>query len=456
MNHRWCELDNGVNLRKQLSKSIVSEYRDFSIYCSEMAKNKSDEEDIWDERAKTCHKLINKLKDVSFKEKLMKECADLFYIHKFFEKLDSKRHLLGFENGVYDLKKGEFREGIPEDYISNTTKINYIEFTEGDEEHIQNIEIFLEQILPNEAVREYVLRLFSSFLTGKTGDEKIHFWTGSGGNGKSKIIELFEMCFGDYACKLPVSIFSKSRAASNACTPELVRTKGKRFASLQEPDAEAPFNVGLMKELTGGDTIQARGLHRDPIEFKPQFKLILICNDLPVIQKMDGGVERRLRVVEFTSQFVSDPNPDNPKEYLMDTELDEKMEQWPEIFMRILIDKYKIYKTQGNKEPPEVLIATKEYKKDCDIFNQFIDDYIVEDPESKVKLGHLYHVFKIWYSKCGSSKRLPQRRDLKKAMNKRFGEYATLWNGIAIRKQIYKNEDEDDRDEDDDIIFFNK
>ena len=50
--------------------------------------------------------------------------------------------------------------------------------TEEDEEHIQNIEIFLEQILPNEKVREYVLRLFSSFLTGKTGDEKIHFWTG--------------------------------------------------------------------------------------------------------------------------------------------------------------------------------------------------------------------------------------------------------------------------------------
>ena len=85
------------------------------------------------------------------------------------------------------------------------------------------------------------------------------------------------------------------------------------------------------------------------------------------------------------------------------------------------------------------------------IFNAFIHNNIEADPESKIKLGRLYHVFKIWYSKCGSSKRLPQRRDLKKAMNKRFGEYATLWNGFAIKKQIYKNEDEDD-----DIIFFNK
>ena len=33
-----------------------------------------------------------------------------------------------------------------------------------------------------------------------------------------------------------------------------------------------------MKELTGGDTIMARGLHQDPFEFKPKFKMILTCN----------------------------------------------------------------------------------------------------------------------------------------------------------------------------------
>ena len=441
-NHRWCEIDNGVSLRRALSKSIVNEYRDFSVHCSHMAKTHPDEEDLWDERAKACYKIINKLKDVGFKEKIMKECADLFYEYKFLEKLDSKRHLLGFENGVYDLEKHEFRDGIPEDFMSYSTKINYIELTEDDDEHIQNIELFLSQILPNESVREYVLRLFSSFLTGKIGHEKIHFWTGSGGNGKSKIIELFEMCLGDYCCKLPVSIFSRSRAASNACTPELVRTKGKRFVSLQEPDSDVPFNVGLMKELTGGDTIQARGLHKDPIEFKPQFKLILICNDLPEIQRMDGGVERRLRVVEFKSKFVPNPDENNPNEYLMDTELDEKMEQWPEIFIQMLLKKYKTYKEEGNTEPPEVLLSTNQYKDECDIFSSFFKEMIVEKPGAKLKLTQVYHIFKLWYIKTGDTKRLPQQRYLKKEMCKKYGEYKLHWRGIAIKKDTYESEED--------------
>ena len=88
-----------------------------------------------------------------------------------------------------------------------------------------------------------------------------------GGNGKSKLIELFELAFGDYCGKMPVTLITQKRAASNACTPELIKNKGKRLVTLQEPDEDEKIHVGAMKELTGGDKIQARGLHKDPIEF---------------------------------------------------------------------------------------------------------------------------------------------------------------------------------------------
>ena len=54
------------------------------------------------------------------------------------------------------------------------------------------------KVFPIEEVREYTMRFLSSCLSGEIREEKFYFWTGSGGNGKSKLIELFEYCFGDY------------------------------------------------------------------------------------------------------------------------------------------------------------------------------------------------------------------------------------------------------------------
>ena len=39
-----------------------------------------------------------------------------------------------------------------------------------------------------------------------------------------------------------------------------------------------------MKEITGNDKIQARGLFKEPFEFRPQFKLVMMTNELPIIE----------------------------------------------------------------------------------------------------------------------------------------------------------------------------
>ena len=57
-----------------------------------------------------------------------------------------------------------------------------------------------------------------------------------------------------------------------------MRSKGKRFAYLEESNENDKMNIGLLKEFTGGDKITARGLYAEPIDFKPQFKMLLLCN----------------------------------------------------------------------------------------------------------------------------------------------------------------------------------
>jgi phage/plasmid-associated DNA primase len=56
---------------------------------------------------------LDSLKDCGTKDKILKECAELFYHENFEQTLDEKTHLIGFNNGIFDLNKNQFREGVP-------------------------------------------------------------------------------------------------------------------------------------------------------------------------------------------------------------------------------------------------------------------------------------------------------------------------------------------------------
>jgi len=395
-NHRWTLSDSGISLRAKTSTEVYKEYMNQVSYWSQRAAAENDDENQkrFNEDVKKLNGIAIKLKQTAFKDSLMKECKELFYLEKFEEKLDSRCSLIGFNNGVYDLDNYEFREGRPEDYISFSTNINYIEYDE-DSIVIKQIHEFLSKIWTQSHIKEYILLQLSSFLNGAIREERFNIWTGTGSNGKSVTVSLFEQAFGDYCCKLPIALLTQKRAASNAATSELARTKGKRFAVLQEPGEDEKLNIGLLKELSGGDRIQARQIYKEPIEFKPQFKMILCCNTLPTVPGGgDGGVWRRIRLLEFKSKFVENPTKEN--EFEMDKDLDNKFIVWKEYFMSILIEYYKKYKTIGLVEPEEVLECTKDYQKTNDTFLEFIEQELEKDDSEYISYSNMWSAYKIW------------------------------------------------------------
>lgn len=758
-NHRWMLCPSGHSLRYNISTVVFKEYMAHIQRLSAKAAQIDDDDDQKkiQESIKKMNEIGLMLKKVACKENIMKECRDLFFIEKFEEKLDSKVHLIGFENGVYDLDTLEFREGRPEDYVSYTTGINHVHY---DAEHplAKDVSSFLAKVLTKTHIREYVMMLLASFLNGGIREERFHIWTGSGcfakgtpvlmadgsvrsvedvkigeklmgddgthrkvqelfrgysdmyrivpligreetfevngkhdlvvkaldffnlqkrgwkkycvywlehgevdgevkyvcqtyqtwaeaekalkdarespitlkdgeivkmtvhqylavprparkafvlyrssqpvefpakplswepytwgatvnpyvdsvppelkvntvdvrmrllagivdrigvyhsgsnqidinahnealiddviwiarslgiscfkkmlekrtpnkkkvldrmyqttllggammqeipvqdpkkkpspprkyakdhslipfklyqikddefygfeldgnrrfllgnftvqknSNGKSKTIDLFEQSFGDYCCKLPITLLTQKRAASNAATSELARTKGKRFACLQEPSEDEKLNVGLMKELTGGDKIQARLIYKEPIEFKPQFKMILTCNTLPNVPSDDGGTWRRIRVVEFTSKFCETPNPEKTNEFKADFELSEKFPRWKEHFMALLIEYYKKYLDVGITEPDEVLQCTREYQKNNDIFLEFVEQECEKSDPDFLSYPDVFSAFKLWCRDNNVQAPTMRKKDFLKSMEN------TLGKSIAINK----------------------
>lgn len=452
-NHRWHLTDDGLALKKTLPTEICDEFRKSIIFYNQRALIAVDNEERerYDELTKSLSSVVGKLRKANFQSSVMTEAQMLFNIEKIDEKMDSNTHLIGFENGVYDLDAMEFREGRPEDYISLSTGNNYNPFDPHNPFH-NEILTFLQQVFISEAVRAYVLRLFASFLHGNIREERFHVWTGVGSNGKSKLLELYEKAFGEYCCTLPIALLTQKRGASNSASPELSRAKSKRFAALQEPGENERLNIGLMKEMTGGDKLYARGLYREGGEFKPQFKMILTCNHLPLVPSDDGGTWRRIRVAKFESRFCENPDPNKPNEFPIDTELSTRFDDWKEPFMSYLIEEYKKLVTSPKiKEPEEVLECTREYQRRNDIIADFLDSAVEQHESGFLSITDAFIEFKTWLKEEGVIERSMRKSDFQSYIDKMYGKCIKKkllkgWNGYRLKSTVAEYNIVDDYD----------
>ena len=414
---RWERTLEGTCLKTRIHNDIYDLYNEYENdpingYRKKMevavlnCDDEDEKQDIRDGKTKEGRWLKNilsikmKLLQGNYVNGLMKNVRDLFYKKEIMEQFDTDTSLIGFDNGIYDLKNIIFREGRPEDYVTMSTKVllpvkdkdmpiqldkmlesfltpdlNSFPEMRNYNRFFDDMNDFITKIIPIDDVRDYSMKFLAKCLSGENRDEGFYIWTGTGGNGKSKLIDLISMCLGEYACNLPIALLTQKRKASGAASPEMARTRGKRLCVMQEPDVNETLNVGQMKEITGNDKIQARGLYKEPFEFTPQFKLICMCNDLPNIPSNDDGTWRRLEVVDFISRFVDYDHEVNEdlNRYLKDKSIKNKIPMWVIPFYAILFPHWRDYDQNGIDIPDEVMTKTSEYRNNNDLVGQWID-----------------------------------------------------------------------------------
>ena len=412
--HRWERTLEGTILKTRIHNDIYKLYYEYQGKyhqdkleeiaklqesgddCSEVMEGKSGAGKL----LKNVGSIMMKLLQGNYVNGVMKNVRDLFYKKEIMEKFDTDTSLLGFENGVYDLKNNVFREGRPEDYVTMSTRV-HLPVKESDmpiklddmiksfdtpdlkafpemkhyRKFYDDMDGFIDKIVPLPEVKKYTLKFLAKCLSGENRDEGFYIWTGTGGNGKSKLIDLMSMCMGQYACNMPIALLTQKRKSSGSASPEMAVTLGKRLCVMQEPDVNETLNIGQMKEMTGNDKIQARGLYKEPFEFTPQFKLICMCNDLPNIPSNDDGTWRRLEVVDFISRFVDDDSDINEDlhRYQKDKSIKNKIPMWVIPFYAQLLPNWRDYDKNSIKIPKEIKAKTNEYRSDNDIIGQWIE-----------------------------------------------------------------------------------
>jgi P4 family phage/plasmid primase-like protien len=259
---------------------------------------------------------------------------------------------------------------------------------------------------------------------------------------KSTVVELIQYTLGEYFDTLPNTVLTKKQGNASSATPEMANKRGKRFVVFQEPEDDDKIYVGYMKQLTGGDWVMARPLFKEPFRFKPQFKLLLTCNKLPHIPSGDGGTWRRLRVTPWESEFI-DGEPKNDHQFKKDYDLNEKLESWKQAFMWILVNKYyPDYIKNGISEPKKVTMFTDKYKRDSDVYHEFLSQHVVPGViTDSISIIALYETFKTWYKESYNKGSAPAKKE--------FIEYLTNKDYNMKNGKIYCIKTTDDQDGED-------
>ena len=429
----WRHLKQGMELRQKICTDVADQIQ---RACDKEGKllyesNNPGDKESHASKLKMMHEMQMKLYNSGFSDSVMKMASVIFFEDEFANKLNINPNLFGCANGILELRAKSntdsrehviFRQGRPEDYVSflggrnhpETEAINYVPYDPNDPRQ-HEIADFLDKLFPNKELRRHVLKLLASCLEGMNREQFYYFFTGAGSNGKSRLITLMKFVLGDYQTSVAATVLTRKRPESGAANPDIMRMKGKRFIYSQEPDDREPLNTSRMKQFSGEDMIEARGLFQDQESFKIMGKMFMMCNTKPPINSMDEGTWRRIRVVPFESQFRRESHPDyiakKPNIYLIDENLDEKMLNWREPFLALLVHIFETqYIPEGlMPEPGIIKEASDKYKSDHDTFAKFrgerireLRDGFQEVTHEQVSLKDIARCYKRWATATGA------------------------------------------------------
>ena len=146
--------------------------------------------------------------------------------------------------------------------------------------------------------------------------------------------------------------------------------------------------------LTGGDIVTTRDLFKSNISYKPQFTPFVQCNNKPKLGKIDNGIKRRLKIINYPLKFVDKPIKSN--ERVIDYSLKDKINSGIyKQFILLLIEKAIEYKNKKVVQPIDVENETKEYFDENDPVKNWLNEFyeITTNNTDKIISSELYNTY---------------------------------------------------------------
>lgn len=288
---------------------------------------------------------------------------------------------LNTTGGVIDLRTGRLQ---PHSSEQLNTKITALSLT-------TECPLFLatlERVLPDPEVRGYLQRLAGYCLTGVIREHVIVLVQGGGGNGKSVVFNAIAHALGSYAVTLGAETLQE--AHHDRHPTEIAVLNGARLALCPEIDGGRRWNIARLKRLSGGDPLTARLIAKDPFEFLPSHKLVVIANASPALSVVDEAVRRRFHKLEFNVTI-----PQNER----DPDLPEKLKAEAGGIIRWMLAGCLDWQDGGLRPPKAVVEATDAFLDREDTIGEWIRECC--RPMGQSTLTELYQSYRAWMERQG-------------------------------------------------------
>ena len=306
---------------------------------------------------------------------------------------DTNLDYLPCTNGVIDLIKGTLLQHSRE---MRYTKITHIEYdaTATCPKWLR----FLDTVTGGDRdLCEYLQMQVGYSLTGRTDQQALFFVYGNGANGKSTFNNTIAKLAGEYHTKINIEgiIDTDNKGGPS---PHLVALQGMRYTSGSEFPAGKRINESMIKDLTGGDEISARGLYSDPFTFRPINKFWLMGNYKPRITGTDNGIWRRLILIPFEHTIPeAERMPVTEIEAMFDSELAGIL-TWA---VRGAIAWYAHPQRASLPKPEAVTNAINEYRQEEDTLARFIAEQCDVVTMLACQVSTMFTVYQAWLEEQG-------------------------------------------------------
>ena len=393
---RWAEDDTGgvERLARLTVQRIWNDVNDVSERLKTLSTeagdgdgDKADEIDKLQKRQRTLSAWAVKSQQRTRQEAMLALARSEVGIAARGEDFDAKPWLLNVANGTLDLHTGKLRKHDPGDKLTRLIDVDY-----HPDAAAPTWLAFLDRVQPDADVRTFLQRYTGYSLTGDTSEQCLAFLYGSGRNGKSVYSDLMLRLLGGYGLKMSTETLTETRRQAGAATEDVARLHGKRLYVASEWKESAPLAENFVKELTGGDMLTARFLHKGSFDFKPEGKLLIYGNHKPVIKGDDFGIWRRIRLVPFA---VTIPEAE------VDPKLTDKLRaELPGILawaVRGCLD----WQAHGLGNAEAVHQATAEYRESSDVLGAWFSECCKLDPTLTTPASALFGAWSSWANENG-------------------------------------------------------